>query len=524
MHKVSKLKETLKQNLKTAPLFYKFILTFIAGVSLSFIQAPYNLWPLIFLCFGLFFLIFQFSKNKKEAFFTSYLFSLGYFIAGLYWIGNALLVEGNDYAWAWPMAVIGLPVLLAFFPALFLTIGHIALKNSGVIAKYLGFCLALGFAEWVRGFAFTGFPWNLYGYTWAGSLPIAQTVSLIGPYGLSFLTLLWGGVLGLWLAAKMSRSLITLSLVIFVIFSGSYLWGTAHLNGNTTQFNEQVNLEIIQPNIAQADKWRPEKLVENFEIISQLSTKKFNYDHQNITIWPETTLPPSFINDPAINERIYGFLGVKNILLAGALNRQENPNTGQRQFYNALLAWTPEARAKQVYAKSHLVPFGEYIPFQNLIPLKTVTNFSGFAKGDWPQTITIDNLPSFKPLICYESIFPQLALSRGKDRPSYIAVITNDAWYGDSPGPYQHFAQSQFRAIENGIPVMRAANTGVSGVIDGNGRILNQASLNERGVLNSYLPLMREEPTLYARLQDWPFLCLLFLLSSYLIYKRNSSL
>jgi apolipoprotein N-acyltransferase len=177
------------------------------------------------------------------------------------------------------------------------------------------------------------------------------------------------------------------------------------------------------------------------------------------------------------------------LLLTGVLAANSKENQNRIQYYNGLMSWKPNTAPKRVYDKSHLVPFGEYIPFQRFIPLRPVVAFSGFEKGNGPETIKIDDFPSFTPKICYEIIFPRQMIARNQPRPDYILTVTNDAWYGDSPGPYQHFTQARFRAIENKLPVIRSANTGISGIIDPYGRVVQQTNLMEEAVVSSELPL-----------------------------------
>lgn len=512
-------KNMFLENIQAAPFLYKLLISLVTGITLSFIQAPTNLWFLLFPCLSIFFIFFAQAQNKTQAFFTTYVFSLGYFVAGLYWIGNALLVEGNDYAWAWPLAVLALPALLAVFSGFFLTLSYVFFKQQAILFKFLGFCIFLGLSEWVRGYVFTGFPWGLYAYTWVSILPVAQTVSYVGSYGLSFLTILWGCVFGYLFIAPLTKRNLAVASIIFTTFLISLGWGIYTLKESPTLFNQQIAVQIIQPNIPQVAKWDSSQLVNNFETLTRLSSLKTdrNGGIKTIIVWPETALPASFVNNVAVNERIYSFLGLNDILLSGALNTAENEQTGLRDYYNALLLWSPEVRAKQIYAKSHLVPFGEYIPFQNFIPLQTVTNFSGFAKGNGAQTIAFNNFPAMTPLICYESIFPALAHGSIGFKPAYILIITNDAWYGDSPGPYQHFVKAQFRAIENATPVVRSANTGLSGVIDAHGRVISMIDLNEQGVVHSPLPMAQSDLTFYAKFKDFPFLVFAFLVMGLLI-------
>ncbi|HPF78631.1 MAG TPA: apolipoprotein N-acyltransferase [Alphaproteobacteria bacterium] len=502
--------ETCRSALWGANFFLRLTLALLAGIGLSFMQAPHDMWFLMFPCLGLFYFLYAAAKNKKQVFATAFIFAIGYFVTGLNWIGNALLVEGNDYKWVWPLAVIALPTLLSLFTALYVTIAHILFpKNTP--AGFLGFCVLLTISEYVRGYVFTGFPWNLYGYGWSSVLPMLQSLSLFGPYGLTFLTVIWGASLG-YLACQSKSKIAVTSFVILSMIT-IYEFGVFRLVKASKEAVKGVLIEIVQPNIAQAEKWKSENIGTNFDKHIKLSAAYMNGE-KNIYIWPETAMPPALLNMPAARERIATFLNNDGLLLTGALKVEENPTA----YYNALIAWKNSDPPKHLYSKSHLVPFGEYIPFQKFIPIKAISGFSGFTKGKGPQTIEVEGYPSFSPLICYEVIFPNHAVNKSQPRPDYILTITNDAWYGDSPGPYQHFQHAKYRAIEQGIPVIRSANTGISGLADAYGRVISKINLMEEGSVVVPLPLKTPEKTYYSVHGDRLFigtvlLCLLLALA-----------
>ncbi len=507
-----------RRALLEAPFFCRLFLAGLAGLGLSFIQAPYGLWFLIFPCFGLFYFLYVPTENKKQAFLTGFVFAFGYFLLSLNWIGNALLVEGNEYKWVWPLAVIALPALLSSFTALYVTITHILFKRKNTLNGFIAFCALLSLSEWVRGYAFTGFPWNLYGYGWANILPVMQSLSLFGPYGLTFFTILWGCAFG-FVATKSSGKM-TATILVLLSFGFIYGFGALRLNNATSDVVDGVSIHIVQPNIQQEDKWRADKLAENFEKHIALSVFE-DRAQKNIIIWPETSLPPSFLDSTAVHERIHSILGGNSILLAGALKINPNPHS----YHNALMLWDGQKRGQHLYSKSHLVPFGEYIPFQQYIPIETISGFSGFNRGSGAQTIEIKGYPSFSPLICYEVIFPHQAVNKAQNRPDYILTITNDGWYGNSAGPYQHFEQARFRAIEQGIPVIRAANTGISSLIDPYGRVIKQANLMSRATITGDLPVKIKGETYYSMFGDRLFLALvlLCLLRAFLLKQKSFS-
>ncbi len=501
----------------------KAILALICGVALSFAQAPYDIWVLIFPCFGVFYYLYASLNSKRTIFTLSFLFSLGYFIASLNWIGNALLVEGNEFKWVWPLAVIALPCLLGLFTALYLTINHILFRNTA-LPKFFGFCVFLAFSEWVRGYAFTGFPWNLYGYASAANLNIAQSLSLIGPYGLTLLTIFWGASAGLLLNKTKHSYSYSVIVIALVTLATAYTYGAVRLSLNPTQYNEAYRFHLIQPNIAQAEKWEDKYLIRNFESHVVLSNQERDERLKHIYIWSETAVPPILLNSRDTNNRIQAVLKDNAILLAGTLTAEATEDKFKPAYYNALSLWDKNNNGTRKYAKTHLVPFGEYIPFQNLIPLKTVTQFNGFARGNGPETHKIERYPSFTSAICYEIIFPHKQVNASQPRPDYILTITNDGWYGDSAGPRQHFRQARFRAIEQGIPVVRAANTGISGVIDPVGRIIAKSNLLKIQTIEAKLPKhLSSNLPIYARLGDILFLilCMTTLVTSATITRRS---
>lgn len=518
LHKIIDVKNTLLQKMYEASFFWRLIVTFISGSALSLAQAPTNLWWLIFPCLGFFFITFIHAKKTSQAFWTGFVFAFGYFLFGLYWIGNALLVEGNSYQWAWPLAVVALPLGLSLFTAIYTALALMMSKGQSTLS-FLSFCFFLTIAEWARGYTFTGFPWNLYGYVWSDFIEIAQITSVIGPYGLTFLTILWGTSFGYLILSKNQKEFMSTFALIAILFSGLYAFGHFRLNAETN-YHEDIAVHLVQPNIAQADKWRSEKFVENFEKHISLS-QNIVPQKRNLIIWSETALPPAFLHNPSVNERIQSILNENDILLAGGLDITRNSETGIPEYHNALIGWSRNQNSTRLYSKSHLVPFGEYIPFQQYIPIPTVTQFSGFERGVGNQTITFADAPRFSPLICYEIIFPHQTVDHKTERPDFLLTITNDGWYGRSAGPYQHFDIAKFRAIEQGLPVIRVANTGISGIIDAHGRVITHLNLMEEGFVNHPLPSQLNKITFYAKHGEIPFIITMIALLGFLLLYRK---
>lgn len=460
---------------------YAAILCFGAGVVSAFAMAPTNFWFLLFICLPLFYLALVHAKSKRAAFAYGWLFAFGYFTVGLYWIGNALLVEGNPYKWAWPLAVAGLPAFLSLYWGIAAVLLHrfIALR---CFTGWLAFSGAFTLAEWLRGHVFTGFPWNQLGYTWADHLEIVQIVGLTDVYALSLLTFLWASCLVLLVVGEKKdiRYAGALSIVSFALVHG---YGLYVLANYADMPRDDVNIRIVQPNIDQAEKWDRDKMAEHFMRQIELSTNSEEVNKPTYIIWPETAFSFRYANDPAALSWIRQMLETypaNATLMTGMLRYEPDGNF----FTNSLVTINKNTEIQNVYSKSHLVPFGEYIPFQKYIPLKPIVRFSGFRAGGGAQTYSTEEGLTYSPLICYEIIFPHKTFNEGQPRPDFIVNVTNDAWYGISPGPYQHFVQTQFRAIESGVPVIRAANTGFSGIVTPLGHVIHKTELMQRDAVN----------------------------------------
>lgn len=444
------------------------LLCFLAGSLCALGMAPYNIWAVFLFGFGVLYWAVDKAASKRLAFSYGWLWAFGYFVFSLYWIGNALLVEGNPYKWAWPLAVCGLPAVLAMFNACACVIAHRYLDLKRWIG-YLGFAALLSLFEYLRGHLFTGFPWNLYGYSWASFPQVAQLASLGSVYFLTFMTLLWLSIAGFSVVTHECLKKRILIGVLSILFIGSVYYGDSVIPQRTA-LRGDVAVKIVQPNTDQAEKWQRDKMDGHFTAAIELSmADQDDKGQKTIIIWPETTISPSFLESDwymsMIADMLKSYQG-EAVLMTGALRYQKDDKT----YHNSLLTIDQNGVIDDVYDKSHLVPFGEYIPFQDYIPLAPITQFQGFARGGGPTTLKIFDDLKFSPLICYEILFPDKAINPSEP-PDFIVNLTNDAWYGDSAGPRQHLVKAQFRAIEERIPVLRAANTGVSAIITPYGRV-----------------------------------------------------
>lgn len=416
---------------------------------------------------------------------------LGYFGFGLYWIGNALLVENNPYWWAWPLAVSGLPIILGIFGALACYL-HAQIFSKSAWPSYFGFIGLLAISEWARGNLFTGFPWNLFAYSWSGSPALMQSVSIINIYDLTALTIFWCSVAGYLFVAKDPKPVKT-SIVALAGISllGFYIFGQQRLANSQITYNQDYKVILVQPNVDQSQKWKVEKIIQNFEAMVKQS-ENTNSDTQatpkaTYIIWPETSFTYSLITRWHGKDVISAMLRTypENAYIIGGTLRHV-PETDS--YFNSIVLMDKSANTLDTYDKNHLVPFGEYMPLSSIIDIAPIVGFKGFETGkEYRTTKTPDGLGYF-PLVCYEIIFPNLMTPQSATQADMVVNTTNDGWYGISAGPYQHLAQAQFRAIETGIPVIRVANTGFSAIIDPYGNIVKSTALFNKERIEAYLP------------------------------------
>jgi apolipoprotein N-acyltransferase len=487
--------------------------SFSLGVVSVAAFAPFHAWPVLFLTFPCLVWLLdgiaaaasdRWTENVWRAAWTGWWFGFGAFLAGLYWIGIAFLVEADKFAWLIPFAITSMPAGLALFYAGACALAMLSWKPGA----HRIFTLALAFfwVEWMRGHVLTGFPWNLWGYALAGSDALMQTTALFGIYGLTLLALLIfaspAAIAGPLAIAGRKRFL--LPALCLALLGAGWVWGAIRLADPVEAVHAQVRLRIVQGNIPQADKWKPEKREQIFQSLLALSTQPpASSDVPAFThlIWPETSVPFLFmLNDaiyvPQAREAFARLLPDGASMILGA-ERAEATKREDGQFvigrvFNSLFAMNAEAEVGAIYDKNHLVPFGEYVPFEDLLTklgIKQLTHLnSGFASGVQRRTMQVGKAPPFGPLICYEAIFPGDVTSED-DRPGWLLNITNDAWFGTSTGPYQHLHQARVRAVEEGLPLVRVANTGISAIIDGYGQIKASLPLNTAGVIDNPLPV-----------------------------------
>jgi apolipoprotein N-acyltransferase len=448
------------------------------------------------------------AATKRAAFGTGWAFGVGYFFAGLYWVGIAMTVDFATFWWFLPIAVGGLSFGLALF------VGAAALAARRLLWRGAGrvFALAAAWlvAEWLRGWVLTGFPWNLVGTVWGFSDLMLQPAALGGVWLLSALTLLAAGGFATLGAAggrlrRWGLPAFGCALLLAAAAGGALRLGLAAPAGADTV--EGVRLRLVQPSIPQALKWHRDLRVEHLQKQAELSVGP-GADRVTHVIWPETAVPFLITPESDLPAELGKLARPGSVFLFGAPAQDESGRLAPT--YNSVLAVERDGTIAARFDKFHLVPFGEYVPFRDLLGMDKITGGRrDFASGAGPRTLHLPGLPPVGPLICYEVIFSGQVT--GSERPQWLLNLTNDAWFGTSSGPYQHFATARLRAAEEGLPLVRAANNGISAVVDPYGRTLARLDLNAVGVLDSALPRALP-PTPYARAGRWVLLPLLGLL------------
>jgi apolipoprotein N-acyltransferase len=502
----------------------------MAPVDLApFFSGAIDVTPVLVVSFSGLVWLLDGSVNRRDAFMLGWSFGFGFFLAGLYWIAAALFVDIAQFWWLVPFAVAAVPAGFALFTALALLLADEARRRFALLgsARILALALAWSAAEYLRGHILTGFPWNLVGYTWAGGFPgsldVLQLVSVTGIYGLSLVTVTAAALparlgdfgRGRWAA-------VAAALLLIVVLAAAGVWRLAHATSETVP---GVTLRLVQPSIPQTLKNDPQAEVQNFKRLLALSAAQ-GADKITATIWPEAAAPPLLERYPNLRRAIAAVTPPGGLLITGAERAEPLQGWPPQHVWNSVVALDDKGDIVATYDKAHLVPFGEYVPLRHILPMEKIAPSIGdFTAGPGPRTLTLPGLPTVSPLICYEAIFPGAVIDP-QHRPHWLLNVTNDAWYGRTPGPLQHLASARTRAVEEGLPLMRAANNGISAAVDPYGRVLARLDLDAVGVLDE--PLPRDlAPTLYAQFGDsiYAALALLFLASIALLtryeVKRN---
>ena len=515
-----------------SPAWWPRVLALLAGIGLGLAHPPFGLIVGVGL-YGLMMILAETggTQARRSAFFRGWLVGVGYFAVGTHWISEPFLVDAANQGWMAPFALVAMSGGLALFWGLAALLYQISSARGPW--RVLVFAGALALCEWLRGHVLTGFPWNLPGETWrAGSAP-SQMAAYVGAYGLSWLTLALGATTALfWRTDRRTQQ--AGAAVLLLGLATLYGLGTLRLAGAQAAADAPL-VRLVQGDIDQKEKWRPENLDMVFSTYVRLTTQP-GAVLPDIVVWPEGALP-AVIDDllapgSPYADRLTAALAPGQTLMMGA-NRVGPAPDGSIDYFNSLVALRREPRELRVtgvYDKHHLVPFGEYLPLGSLATrfgIRSLVHMpEDFTPGPPPAPLHPTGVPSVQPLICYEALFPGLAseaVHRGGARAAWLLNVSNDAWFGGKSGPWQHLNIASYRAIEEGLPLARATPTGVTTMIDAYGRSVGgrQLTLGDEGVLDVRLPSALA-PTPYSRFGDAGLAILLLLSGAVLGLMRRT--
>jgi apolipoprotein N-acyltransferase len=464
------------------------LLSFIAGLASATGFAPLSLWPILLLALaGLMELVAR-APGIRSALARGWWFGVGHFALGLNWIATAFTFQSNMPAWLGWIAVLLLSFYLAIFPAVAAGLAWRWAEGRKLVLVLL-FAAGWIATEWLRAGLFTGFAWNPLAVALIPT-PLAAIASVTGTYALSGVAILVAG--GLWLAMR-RRWQPALAIILVVAVSAA-----ARLPAASEASDTGPLLRIVQPNIGQQNKWDPNYARENFERLRRLTGEPAN--EPRLMLWPEAATPDYLGIQPGARTRIARLIGPDDVILTGAVELVFDEEGMTRAAYNSLFALDAEGRILGRYDKAHLVPYGEYLPMRPILSRLGLSRLApgdlDFLAGPGPRTLDLGRFGSAGVQICYEIIFSGNVVDAA-NRPDFIFNPSNDAWFG-AWGPPQHLAQARLRAIEEGLPVLRATPTGVSAVIDAEGRLLQSLPWREAGAIDARLPAPKP-PTLFAR-------------------------
>ncbi len=470
----------------------------LAGIAIGLGQVPFALPVLALPALVLAFMLFQQAATPGAAFRRGWTIGAGYALIVLFWIVEPFLVEVSRHGWMAPFALGFMAAGFGLFWGLGFWAARWLVPQSG--KGLLTLVLTWTAAELLRSYAFTGFPWALVSYIWTET-PILQVSAFIGPHGLTLLTL--GFAAAVAAAAQYRRQVMALAglgAVAVLLFAGALVRQNAPVPGSD---RTSPLIRLVQPNVAQRDKWDPEKMPLHFERLLTLSAEPSDR-RPDLVIWPEVAVT-FLIDDPDAPLSEIAAVGASAPVVFGA---QRYDGT---RAYNSIAVLDAAGDITAIYDKAHLVPFGEYLPLNDRMGQFGLSAFAaqfglGYSPGDSSQMLDFGPLGKALPLICYESIFPNEV--RSAERPDWLLLVTNDGWFGTFSGPYQHFAQARARTVELGLPMVRVANTGVSAMIDARGGVVDSLPLGVVGRIDAVLPPALP-PTLYARTGELPVFVLL---------------
>ena len=490
-------------------LFVIFFAPFLLGAITILGFAPYNLTFINFFTFSI--LLFLISKVKKSTqskyrnkksnryfFYLGCSFGFGFFLLGNYWI-TISLTHDEMFKGLIPFALILIPLFLSlFFGLAILLVGTFVEKDISFI---LFFSLVFSIFEFLRGNLFTGFPWNLISYTWSWSTEIVQILSLIGAYSLSLISITFFCIPFLFFKKEFVLKNIFFVLFCLIIFIGNYSYGKFKLNNSNYKFDKEINVKIISPNFSLKDY---NNQSEEFKIKRLIKISDPKKDKKTLFIWPEGIFYQSYLEDIKKYRNLFKDKFSENhLIILGINNFTSINNIDDQKYFNSLAVLNYKLEILSLYNKINLVPFGEFLPFEKTLSkfgLKKITpGYSSFSSGDERMMINLGSQFNEKlilPLICYEIIYPA-KIKKANQLPDLVVNISEDAWFGQSIGPQQHFTKAIYRSIEEGVFIARSANKGISAFINPNGKVLKSLNTGESGNIELNFPYFNQ-PTLFS--------------------------
>ncbi len=510
----------------------QYFAAFILGSVSASAFAPLYFFPLAIVAFsGLFLLSDHFQNDNRKSFWIGWFFGFGQFVFGLYWISISLFVDISKFFWLLPFALFLIPAVLAVYTGLVLLMTNIISKKLVIKSwrKILLLAVIWVFFEFLRSILFTGFPWNLLGYSFLFSTSLSQLASVFGVYGLSLIAVIFYCSGALFFQFKFKKKSLKKILkfspdknsepflaCVAVFIALMWILGSYRLNNFQEHLFPNATFRLVQPAIKQEEKWdrRYDTFLENVRL-----SHKAGFENVNYVVWSESAVP--YAINPMTTQGLLADIASaapkKGFIITGALRSEfKEESDGAKELskiWNTIFAINSQGQIVESYDKNHLVPFGEYIPFANYLPfISKITNGAiNFSEGEGLKTIKLSSeSPSFSPLVCYEVIFPGNIIDKSNP-PKFLLNLTNDAWFGSSSGPYQHFDMVRMRSIEYGMPTIRVANSGISGLINPVGEVVATIPLNQKGIID--VILMENLPrTIYLKFGNKIVLWISFIL------------
>jgi len=503
--------------------FKRQLCAFIAGGLTSLAQAPLHLMPICFITFPILLLLLSTIPQHRRGLIalTGWSFGFGYFVGGLWWIGYLMLTDGEAFGiMMLPLATLGLPALMACYYALAALIQNWLARHG--YARILALAIGFGFAEWLRGVLFTGFPWNAIGYSFMPHPLLMQIAALIGLYGVNVVAVLLYATPILWLDKVTKNFERRLGAIVALCLFGLIVsFGFWRLNGlpaiEDMRYSSGTTVRLVQPSITQQEKIDDDFRFQNFDQHLQLTkaSPSNGQEEPDLIVWPETSLPYILAYVDEVREIIANSLKPGQLALIGTVRADVKNNSDKPSYYNSLQIIDSQGTLLGYADKAHLVPFGEYLPWPslfNLLGLHAAAEMTGgYSTAPQHISLPLNEEVTILPLICYEAIFPTEMHYQGP--PANVLLnISNDAWYGATSGPPQHFHQARLRAVEQGMSLIRSANNGISAIVDPYGRIIAKLNLNEIGFIDATIP-----PAIPPFWQGGPGIAQLFALLSLLL-------